>query len=53
MAGQGSKGGGRGRGEAAFRKHLSVYLVFAVFFFALNLLTSPGECWFYWPVFFS
>src|SRR5688500_8534389 len=41
-----------GKGEAAFRRHLAVYLVFALFFFCLNLLTSPGDWWFYWPVFF-
>lgn len=44
--------GGRGRGEGAFRSHLAIYLVMAVFFLALNLLTGPGELWFYWPVFF-
>ncbi len=38
--------------EAAFRGHLTVYLVMALFFFSLNLLTSPGDWWFYWPLFF-
>lgn len=40
------------RREQAFRTHLTVYLVFAFFFFSLNLLTSSGDWWFYWPLFF-
>src|SRR5215203_106665 len=40
------------RGEAAFRGHLTVYLVVGLFLLTLNLLTSPGELWFYWPLFF-
>lgn len=38
--------------EAAFRGHLIVYLVTGLFLFSLNLLISPGELWFYWPLFF-
>lgn len=33
-----------------FYRHLSSYLTFAIFFFILNLLTSPGRWWFYWPL---
>ncbi|MBW3634428.1 MAG: 2TM domain-containing protein [Chloroflexi bacterium] len=40
------------RGEAAFRTHLTTYLVVGLFLLTLNLLTSPGELWFYWPLFF-
>ena len=56
MAGNGNPSGGKRRpaadGEGAFRGHLTVYLVFALFFFSLNLLTDPGNWWFYWPLFF-
>lgn len=40
------------KGESAFRGHLMVFLVTGLFLFTLNLLTSPRELWFYWPVFF-
>ena len=40
------------RGEVAFRSHLTIYLVTGLFLLSLNLLTSPGELWFYWPLFF-
>ncbi|MGH2613801.1 MAG: 2TM domain-containing protein, partial [Thermomicrobiales bacterium] len=40
------------KGEAAFRGHLAVYLCVGLFLLTLNLLTSPGELWFYWPLFF-
>lgn len=40
------------KGEAAFRGHLTVYLVTGLFLLTLNLLTSPGDWWFYWPLFF-
>lgn len=42
----------RGKGETAFRGHLTVYLCVGLFLLTLNLLTSPGELWFYWPLFF-
>ena len=42
----------RGKGDAAFRGHLTVYLVTGLFLFTLNLLTSPTRLWFYWPLFF-
>lgn len=38
--------------ETAFRGHLTVYIVTGVFLFTLNLLTSPGDFWFHWPLFF-
>lgn len=38
--------------ESAFRTHLAVYLGVGLFLFTLNLLTSPFELWFYWPMFF-
>jgi hypothetical protein len=40
------------RGEASFRAHLASFLLFSVFMFVVNVLTSPGNWWFYWPVFF-
>jgi hypothetical protein len=40
------------KGETAFRGHLMIYLVTGLFLLTLNLLTSPGELWFYWPLFF-
>lgn len=40
------------RKEAAFRTHLAVYLCVGAFLFTLNLLTSPFDLWFYWPLFF-
>ena len=39
-------------GDAAFRSHLTIYIVVSLFLLTLNLLTSPGELWFYWPLFF-
>ena len=38
--------------ETAFRSHLTTYLVTGLFLLSLNLLTSPGDLWFYWPLFF-
>jgi hypothetical protein len=51
-AAAGEKEAKSSRGEAAFRSHLTIYLVTGLFLFTLNLLTSPGELWFYWPLFF-
>jgi hypothetical protein len=36
--------------DTAFEGHLMSYLGFVAFFFIINLLTSPGSWWFYWPV---
>jgi hypothetical protein len=36
--------------DTAFEGHLMSYLGFVAFFFIINLLTSPGRWWFYWPV---
>jgi hypothetical protein len=44
--------GRSGKGDAAFRGHLAVYICVGLFLLTLNLLTSPGELWFYWPLFF-
>ena len=54
MAEQTSQRGEEGgvKDAAAFRHHLAVYLTFALFFFVLNLLTSPTDLWFYWPLLF-
>ena len=44
--------GGEGDGwDATFQAHFATYLLFGVFFFVLNLLTDPGNWWFYWPMF--
>ena len=40
------------RKEAAFRTHLAVYLCVGLFLFTLNIVTSPFNLWFYWPLFF-
>lgn len=45
-------GEGRGKKEAALQKSLTGFLVFAIFFLALNAITSWGDWWFYWPLFF-
>lgn len=42
----------RSKSDAAFRSHLTVYVCVGLFLLTLNLLTSPGELWFYWPLFF-
>ena len=34
----------------AFYTHLAVYLVVNAFLVVLDLLTSPDEFWFYWPM---
>jgi hypothetical protein len=39
-----------GKTAATFRSHLAVYVVFSIFFFVLNMLTGPGDLWFYWPM---
>lgn len=33
-----------------FYGNLTAYIVFNLFFLILNLLTSPEELWFYWPL---
>jgi hypothetical protein len=33
-----------------FYTHLMVYVLVNLFLFVLNLLTSPGAWWFYWPL---
>ena len=38
------------RPDEAFANHLRGYLGFVGFFFIINLVTSPGRWWFYWPV---
>lgn len=36
--------------KKGFYKHLSSYLIMGIFFFVLNLLSDPGDWWFYWPM---
>ena len=36
--------------KKAFYSHFFTYLVMGGFFFLLNLFTSPGHWWFYWPM---
>lgn len=45
-----SPGAPKSSKDDGFDKHLRGYLGFVGFFFILNLVTSPGEWWFYWPV---
>ena len=33
-----------------FYGNLIAYIIFNGFFLVLNLLTSPNELWFYWPL---
>ncbi|MEL6832490.1 MAG: 2TM domain-containing protein [Bacteroidota bacterium] len=33
-----------------FYSHLTTYLVMGGFFLTLNLITSPGAWWWYWPM---
>lgn len=33
-----------------FYQHLLVYVLVNVFLFVLNILTSPGSLWFFWPL---
>lgn len=33
-----------------FYAHFTVYVLVNVFLLALNLITSPGSLWFYWPL---
>ena len=44
----------RARGRAAaklgFYIHLMVYVIVNIFLVAINLMTSPGQLWFYWPL---
>ncbi len=36
--------------DDGFENHLRGYLGFVGFFLVINLVTSPGRWWFYWPV---
>ena len=33
-----------------FYGNLISYIIFNLFFFILNMMTSPDELWFYWPL---
>jgi len=33
-----------------FYGHLTTYVIVGIFFFVLNMLTSPFDWWFYWPM---
>ncbi|NRB62840.1 MAG: 2TM domain-containing protein [Saprospiraceae bacterium] len=33
-----------------FYEHFTTYVVMSVFFLLLNLVTAPGQWWFYWPI---
>ena len=33
-----------------FYEHFTTYFVMSVFFLLLNLVTAPGQWWFYWPI---
>jgi hypothetical protein len=34
-----------------FYQHLTSFVVMGVFFFVLNMMTSPYDWWFQWPIF--
>jgi len=42
----------RAEAKLGFYKSLVVYLAVNLLLFLINLLTSPGKWWFYWPLFF-
>ena len=33
-----------------FYSHLTVYVLVNLLLFAINMLTSPGSLWFFWPL---
>jgi len=33
-----------------FYTHLTVYILVNLLLFTINMLTSPGSLWFYWPL---
>lgn len=35
---------------SGFYTHLTVYVVINLFLFLLDIFTSPGNLWFYWPL---
>ena len=37
--------------KLSFYIHLTVYVVVNLLLVAVNLVTSPGHLWFYWPLF--
>lgn len=34
----------------SFYSHFFIYLLINAFFFVIDMLTSPGRWWFYWPM---
>lgn len=40
----------RVKAKKEFYQHLTSYLVMGLFFFLLNVVTSFGAWWFYWPM---
>lgn len=40
----------RADAKLAFRSHLTIYLVVNAGLAAINLLSSPGNLWFLWPM---
>lgn len=40
----------RADAKLAFRSHLMAYVVVNAGLIAINLITSPGEYWFIWPL---
>ncbi len=42
----------RAEAKLGFYKSLTVYLAVNLVLFLINLVTSPGKWWFYWPLFF-
>lgn len=42
----------RAEAKLDFYKSLTVYLAVNLVLFLINLVTSPGKWWFYWPLFF-
>ncbi len=40
----------RVREKKKFYRHATTYVIMSGFFFMLNMVTSPGEWWFFWPM---
>ncbi len=40
----------RVKAKKEFYQHLTSYIVMGIFFFLLNVVTSFGAWWFYWPL---
>lgn len=40
----------RVQAKKGFYSHFGIYAIMGIFFFTLNMLTSPATYWWYWPM---